>query len=59
VRHSAPGNRKCQETAESATATTTTTTAGITPQVTTNSADSSSNGRYSMLVAPPTLNVLR
>ena len=54
-----PGHRKCQETAESATATTTTTTAGITPQVTTNSADSSSHGRYSILASPPRLSVLR
>jgi hypothetical protein len=34
-RHSPPGHRKCQETAESATAATTTTTAEITPQVAT------------------------
>ena len=47
------------ETAEFATATATTTTAEIAPQVTTNGTDFSSHGRYSILVAPPRLSVLR
>ena len=54
------GSQGCREHYESATATTTTTTtAGITPQVTTNGTDSTSHGRYSILVAPPRLSVLR